>query len=890
MNRKLKKSSFWDSNWPAFLLPAVGYLIVMIVSGHTPFGSSSILYSDMYHQYYPFFVEFRRVLRSGGSLQYNWSVGMGFDYLSMISYYLASPLNLLSVLVPEKWLLGYFSLMVPVKLGLAGLFFSIMLRKLFGGQGRYASLFSAFYGLCAWALGYQWNLMWLDTFALLPLVVLGEIYLLRDRKFLLYAGTLFLAVLVNYYIGFFVCIFVAMVFFCYEICRWQGWKRFWGDLGRILLFSVLALAMTAFLEIPAYLGLQNTYSSVNKFPTKFDLNIASEDTFLGLLGGLRQVFGNLGGQEPTFKEGLPNLYCGVLTGILAIQFLTTKKIRIREKILSVLLLLFFALSFLIRQLDYIWHGFHFTNMIPYRFSFLFSFVMLVMAYRAFLSMERVKPWQILLSTVLFVGICALSDKRLTLLYIAYNLGFAVIYAVLLLLRREAPQSDIPALPELEAVLLTEQAAAQRSRRIWSAGLACVMAAEMACALANFGMGFGGTMVTNYPKGKDDTVSLIRTMKDRETDLFYRTEFTSSQTLNDGALNGIHGISIFSSAANVNMTKFGAALGMGAKPSYNRYLYEETSPVANAFLNLKYQINRDGTPLESRYWATRDQSGNITLQENSAYLPLGFMTTGFITELKPDAPTAGNLSFQNELFAAATGIQAPVYDLVQDLHVSSNGIDITSSGGYCSYSNAAATDTVTYSFIVPSDGFVCFAINGSKKDSFTIYKNNVEVKRETIGLPQIFAAGDFSAGDLCQVTFELKDGDSGTFDLTAGVLNDQIFQQGLELLRRSALELTSWSDTKITGNVTATADGVLYTSIPYDSNWLAYVDGEKVEITPICDALVGVSLSRGSHTVEFRYDNAGYRLGLKISLSALFLLISCYLVQYRPWDKKAAKAV
>lgn len=890
MNRKLKKTGFWDSCWPAFLLPFLGYVFVMIASGHKPFGSSSILYSDMYHQYYPFFVEFRRVLRSGGSLQYNWSVGMGIDYLSLISYYLACPLNLLSVLVPEKWLLSYFSLLVPVKLGLAGLFFSIMLRKLFGGQGRYASLFSAFYGLCAWALGYQWNIMWLDTFALLPLVILGEIYLLREKKFLLYTLTLFLAVVVNYYIGFFVCIFVALVFFGYEICRWQGWKRFFSDLGRMALFSLLGLLMTAFLEIPAYLGLQNTYSSVNKFPTKFDLNIASEDTFLGLLDALRQVFGNLGGQEPTFKEGLPNLYCGVLTGILAVQFLTTKKIRLREKILSVLLLLFFALSFIIRQLDYIWHGFHFTNMIPYRFSFLFSFVMLVMAYRAFLAMERVKPWQILLSTVLFVGICALSDKRLDLLYIAYNLGFAVIYAALLLLHPEKPQVSDSSEIQDPAAYLTAAAKANRSRRIWSAGLACVVAAELACSLANFGMGFGGTMVTNYPRGTEDAKQLIQNMKEQDTDLFYRTEFTSSQTLNDGALNGVHGISMFSSAANVNMTKFGAAMGMGAKPSYNRYLYEESSPVANGFLNLKYQLDRDGTPLDSQYWTVRGQSGNVTLQENTAYLPLGFMTTSFITELKTDSPTAGTLVFQNELFAAATGLQDPVYTLADDVRISSNGIDITTGGSYCSYSDAAASDTVTYSFLVPSDGFVCFAISGSKKNNFTIYKNNVEVKQETIGLAQIFAAGDFAAGDLCQVTFELKDGDSGNLDVTAGILNDDVFQRGLAILRSSQLELTGWSDTKITGTVNASSGGVLYTSIPYDSNWSAYVDGKKVEITPICDALVGVPMDSGSHTVEFRYDNAGYRLGLKISLAALFLVIACYLVQYRPWDKKAAQPV
>ena len=40
-------------------------------------------------------------------------------------------------------------------------------------------LFACSYALCAWALGYQWNIMWLDTFALLPMVMLGMISLLQ---------------------------------------------------------------------------------------------------------------------------------------------------------------------------------------------------------------------------------------------------------------------------------------------------------------------------------------------------------------------------------------------------------------------------------------------------------------------------------------------------------------------------------------------------------------------------------------------------------------------------------------------------------------------------------------------------------------------------------------
>ena len=330
----------------AFLLPFLGMLFIMAVSGYEPFGNYSMLYSDMYHQYYPFFVAFRRALRSGQSLLHSWSVGLGMDYLGLISYYLASPLNLLSVLVPEGWLLEYFSLMMPVKLGLAGLFFAIFLKKTFGTRDLSLSVFGGFYGLCAWALGFQWNIMWLDTFALLPLVVLGMVSLLRDQKFVLYTLSLFLAVYANYYIGFFVCIFVFLLFFVWEICRWQGWKRFFSDLCRIALFSLLAIGMTAILELPAFAALQTTQSSVNKFPTGFRLNIASSHDLKGLLDAMRQVAGNMGGAiEPNFKEGLPNLYCGVGSILLAMLYLMSREVKLRDKICAVVLLLFFNVSF-----------------------------------------------------------------------------------------------------------------------------------------------------------------------------------------------------------------------------------------------------------------------------------------------------------------------------------------------------------------------------------------------------------------------------------------------------------------------------------------------------------------------------------------------------------------
>ena len=567
----------------AFLFPFVGMLMVMLISGYKPFGSYSMLYSDMYHQYYPFFVAFRRSLRTGQSLLYNWSIGMGIDYLGLISYYLASPLNLLSVLVPEKLLLSYFSLLMPIKLGLAGLFFALMLKKLYGKNDFSITVFGGLYALCAWALGYQWNVMWLDSFALLPLVVLGEIALLREKRFFLYTMALFFAVFSNYYVGFFVCVFVALVFVCYEICRFPGWKRAGLDLVRIALFSFLAIGMTAILEVPALAALQTTKSSVNQFPKGFRLNIATKNTLKGLLDAMRQVAGNMGGGlEPNFKEGLPNLYCGVGTILLAWLFLMAKEVKLRDKLCCVSLLLFFMLSFLIRQLDYIWHGFHFPNMIPYRFSFLYSFVLLYMAYRGWILRRRFRAAHILAAALLTAGVLCCSGDLLTTqgvdfldgtleipVYILYNLGFLIAFTGALLYGAlHIPVPEDPTPEALADLRFRRSRCRIRSRR----AVLAVVVIELTANLLAFGLYFPGTSVRDYPKGKEAAASMFRYLREREKELFYRVETTHSQTLNDDALNGYNGISAFTSSANVRVTEFMKALGYGAKNTYNRYCF------------------------------------------------------------------------------------------------------------------------------------------------------------------------------------------------------------------------------------------------------------------------------------------------------------------------------
>ena len=874
----------WNYLTLAFALPCVGMLINMLIRGSEPFGSLTMLYSDMYHQYYPFFVAFRKALLSGDSLLYTWDIGMGMDYLGLISYYLASPLNLLSILVPESWLLEFYSLLMPVKLGFAGLFFAIFLKKLFDKNDLSITLFGAFYALCAWALGYQWNIMWLDTFAVLPLVALGTVSLLRDKKFVLYTLSLFFSLFSNYYIGFFTCIFVFLVFFCYEICRWEGFKKFFLDLCRIALFSLLAIGLTAILLLPAFAALQTTQSSVNSFPSGFRLNIADENTWQGLLDALRQVAGNMnGGLETSFKEGLPNLYCGVGTIMFAFLFLTCKEVKVKDKLCSIFLLLFFALSFVLRQLDYIWHGFHFPNMIPYRFSFLYSFVMLYMAYRAYLLRDKFQLWQVMLSGMIAIVIMFCGNDLKDLVYLAYNGVFILLYLCALMYPQVRQLPTRAVRKEVMQAYLED-----RKYRQGISGLILfgIMAVELILNIVNFSVAFPSTGVSNYPKGTTYAASMIRYMKEREEDnLFYRAESTHSQTFNDGALNGYNGITTFTSSANVKVTEFMQTLGYGAKNTYNRYCFEESSPIANLFLNLKYMLERDGKVEENNYFNDLHHFGDVHLLENNAYLPLGFLADSALINVDFNIGS-NNFNFQNELLRAASGITQNAWLMLSGNQLSITGTDVTieskTSTGYCSYTTTLENaGTLVYTYTVNRAGFMCIDLDLSKRNNFSVWKNNVELYSETYSLPQMIAVSEVVPGDIIEIKLTCKSDEEGTVRINCGILKETVFREAYDVLAASTLELTAFENTYVEGSINCNRDGVLYTSIPQDGNWTATVDGEPAQIVLIGEAMIGLLLSEGYHTVSFSYHNPAFSLGWKISLTCLVIFVLLYLIVYKP---------
>lgn len=845
----------------SFAVPVIVMFVALACHRVFPFGDQQVLAHDMWHQYYPFFRDFRRTLLEGGSLLYSKTSGLGASFAPLYAYYLASPFNFLSALVPEAWLLEFYTLLVLLKIGLAGLSFALFLRITFGRKDATVAPFAISFALCSFLMGYYWNPMWLDTVALLPMVTAGAIALLRHGHWRLYVVSLALALWCNYYIAFFVCIFQIFVFLGYTFCYWDGFKGFFQRLGRMAAYSLLGIGMTAALMIPAYLGLQNTYSAINQFPKGLSLNIAKEKTWLGILDAFRQIFANqMIGTVPTTMSGLPNIYCGVGSVFLAAMYCVNGRFRLRERISAIVLLLFFAASFIFRQLDYIWHGFHFTNMLPYRFSFLYSFVVLTMAYRVFIRWEKCKVWHGIVGLLAVVGVSVcgfLGDGDLWMPIVTLVIG--VLMLVLFLLTRFHKTSQAVAF------------------------LLVVCVAEGAVCAA-FGVNKAGTSTrSTYPKAQKGVSGVLEKIEQAESERtdFCRTEVSNYQCLNDPALLGYDGVTVFSSTSLKNVSDFTLHMGLSSWPSSNRYAYVQSSPFTNLLLNIKYIIDREGNYLDPLYTDAFAESDGVKAYAVNSYLPMGFVMKDDILTYDVKGGRAFPMTVQNKLFRLATGISEPLYspiyaDLMECGGTSSKPTPDATNVYYYHTEDMTEDPTLKFTYHIKNDTLLCLYFQSKDIDNLNIYANGDYLCSRNVKVGSLMCLGYYHAGDKVSISCKAKAGRAGKVNLQACGFNVMTFDAGRKLLARSTLEASEVTDTTLQGSIRVAEKGVFYTSIPYELGWAASVDGAPVEITPVGGAFIAFPIEAGQHTISLEYHQPYGRVAVCISIGCLLIFVGMFL--------------
>jgi uncharacterized membrane protein YfhO len=387
---------------------------------------------------------------------------------------------------------------------------------------------------------------------------------------------------------------------------------------------------------------------------------------------------------------------------------------------------------------------------------------------------------------------------------------------------------------------------------------------------------------DYPRGEEVTEQVIDHMNNLEADTkeLWRAEMTSTQTLNDAAINKYNGISMFNSMANVDMTRFCENFGMMGWKSGNRYTYAEGSPITNTFMNLKDVIARDGIYRNTYDLSEVYTAGNVKLLENTHYLPMGFMVDSNLVQWQENDNEDQFNPFdkQNEFFRLATGITDPVYialDVVSQGHTDSSKFPVNklSYGNYTfTCIDSTVTPNVKWNYEAPEDGLYCMYADIAGGDDVTIMIND-EAQSKTYGMGRSYIAciGYANKGDKISIYAQLEQGKSGSAKVYMNLLNKDVFEQGYAKISRDVMTTTKLTGNSMEGTINVSEDGLFYTSIPYEEGWSPEVDGRNVQITPVGGSLVAFELAEGPHTIKLTYYPKGFWIGFTVTMLCVGLL-------------------
>lgn len=841
-NTLLEKKWIWSAL--AFGIPFVVSVLICAAAGIYPFGENCILHIDMYHQYCPFFMEFQEKLTEGGSLLFSWDLGLGTDFFATYIYYLASPLNWLLIFCPKGLVIEFMTLTIWVKIALAGLFFFWLLKEKFnliGKDGKYhldsvapALVFSTAYAFSGFVATYSWNIMWMDCIALAPLIVLGLERLVKKNQPALYYVSLALAILCNYYMAMIICIFLVLYFFILFLEQKQGRIK---ATFRFAWYSLLAGGTGAIFLIPEAIVLGYSSSSDSSWPEAVEW----------YFGGLEELSRLCVAADPyTGTEHWPNLYCGAFTVLLVGMYVLNTRIKWKEKIPKLLLLVFFIVSFANNYLDLVWHGLRFPRSLPGRQSFLFILMMLLVAYETYRKRRGNKWWHVALCAfVCIVVLCA--SASVTDAEITHPISF-VLTGIFIL--------------AYALVFIIYQLGMKKIR-----GMICGFAFGLALGevILNMGVtGFYSLNRTAYLSKMDDYEILMETAENDAqteaedgTEVFYRMEDTERKTKNDSALYGYASGTIFSTIMDIEVSHFYQSLFMEGGANY--YCYNGATPIVSSMLSVKYAIS-DNPYGENSLRTLVDSSGDYYLYKNNYCLPLGFMMSEEAIE-SWDNNTGVKIDQINSL-ARVLGAESSMLSTVN--------FEVETLPG-CTTIN------------VEDDGIYYGYYSACSSNNLTIQKNGgpgVTYGKTTHRY--LFELGECEAGD--EITISNSNEEELSF--TVLKLNLDAVNEAYKTLSQQTMVTESFSDTSIQGYIEVEEAGRLIFSIPNEEGWTLCVDGEKVKFQSFKDTFISVYLEEGYHDIQLKYMTPGVEIGAIISgmCVGLFILTMFVRRQIKNIDK------
>ena len=812
---------------PLTLAALVGGCVLMAAVyfclGWWPFGTGTVLTGDLRGLYVNYITDMWVRIKEGGFF-YSFGKLAGGSTLGLFAYYMNSPFNLLFLLLPTRMVPQAAGLIFLLRTGVTAAAFCWYLQRHFAKADPLFAALGQCYAFCAFCIVYNQNIIWMDVVWLLPLVLAALDDLMRQGRHWGFTLLVFLCILLNFYIAWPVCLFSILYFLCLWPSQGQGDFR-----RRFVCFAasgVLAAALSLFFLLPVLLEVQESKGGL------FDFTFSLTPQFNLLQLPYRLFFGNFFWNDVT--NGLPNIYCGVVLVPLVLLYFCGSAPR-REKLGFAALLAALAGSFWIKGIDRLWHGMKQPVWFPYRYSFLFSAVVILLAARVLTGgPQRRRAW----------GLAA----GLTVVWLA---GYPVAAGAELFSRSKlVAAAGLCAASLVVAWLLVEKPALRVNRRLLYGAAALLTAADLGANTLLALRKFEQFDLADFTDFYDNAAAAVATAK-AETDSDCRIEKNFLHTLNDPFLLGYWGISHYSSTKASTAKELLEQLGY---VGYSTYGWGSTG-VADSLLGIRW-LYSDGSRPVAGHWQQVDCDSAYTLYKNDEAFPLAYLARQDALTVDADALDGNTFTLQNAMLQSLTGSEDAALVSVEPT------FSVTEKG------------TVQVDFTAPIDGPAYLAIPGTDEQlpiDVVIDGELYAQYFEPESLGGVICLPSFTAGQ--HVTMVLGVADDEIFHT-----NTQIYQLDSAALD-TARQMVQGVDAdireggKIDVNCTVNGDDdLLVLSFAYDENWVATVNGETVQPVALFGGLLGLPLPQGECVVTLRYTHPCVMPGAVGSLAALVVAL------------------
>ncbi|MGL4694772.1 YfhO family protein [Enterococcus larvae] len=845
---KNKIGSYIKNNYIAllasFILPITILVIVYAMNG-IYFGSEqTLLASDSFSQYSNFHASFNNVLHGEQNIFYTWYGSLGLNYWSFSAYYLNSLFTPLVFFFDNSAMPDALYVITLVKFGAIGLSFCVFATQTFKKMSwwQYIS-FSVAYALMGYTVAYSPVIMWLDAFVYLPWIILGINRLLKGKSPQVLFWSYLLLFLSNFYMAFIVGLFS---FLFYLVQLFIDWKQHKKSIRSYLIAALSAGGASMLTILPTIMDLKNNGESLETV-----MDFFTKDT-----GIWDFIVKNMVGTYDTSKyESAPFVYIGLIPLIFCCFYFVSKKFSLRSKIGYGFLLLLVVASVYIEPLNLLWHGLHAPNMFLFRFSFLASFIVILLGcygFEAYETEDRNKLFNICLSLGgLFIAAILFSNPKrynyITNETLYVTIGLLVTYLIFLSVYKTKGRLEKIAPILLLTLMLVEVFFNTKGM------------------VAGIRSDWGYPKREYYTEPYSDIEQLVDGTK-AENDSLYRLENLDEVSFNDSFNYGYSGVTMFSSIRNRHSSAYLNGLGYRSLGTNLNISYANNTLLMDALLGIKYNISKE-EPMKFGFQKI-GESGAYSLYENQYALPLGMLT---------DKEIFGTDAVKNQvdLFTHLSGVKDIGIKIIEPRQVALENTTVTSSGKEQVYTEISPTrpQTITWSVYVPAKQQAYISLYPT--DMSYMFESSVEttvngVTRESkiSSTGQYYNLGYYEEGTTVQVTASFTGAGMVKIYKPDILLIDTVdFEKAVEAIQEKGVSFQTTGRTA-SATVDLEEDQVIFTTIPYDAGWSAYIDGKKVTMPTFKKAFLTLEVPAGKHEIQFVFLPQGFKIGAVLFASCL----------------------